>query len=375
MLRIDQLSYWEKKLYFEEIDFLIIGSGIVGLSTAIYLRERFKDAKILILERGYLPTGASTKNAGFACFGSPSELKDDLDNVPEDKVWETFSLRYHGLKRLFSIVDEKRIKYSPCGSWDLIQNNNNILDKGFLTYLNEKTHLLLGEANVYSEDPTSLKRFGFKGFSTAYKNRLEGSIHTDLLIQELFKKVISFDIRVIFGIEVNQLVANERNVHIETNSGELKANKVMICTNGFAKQFIQNEDIEPARAQVLVTKPISKLSVNGTFHIDKGYTYFRNVDNRILLGGGRNLTRETENTTSFDNTPKIQDFLKNLLKINILPETEVEVDYYWSGIMGIGNDKKPIIKKVNNNLYCGVRMGGMGVAIGAEVGYLLANQV
>jgi glycine/D-amino acid oxidase-like deaminating enzyme len=375
MLRIDQLSYWEKKLYFEEIDFLIIGSGIVGLSTAIYLRERFKDAKILILERGYLPTGASTKNAGFACFGSPSELKDDLDNVPEDKVWETFSLRYHGLKRLFSIVDEKRIKYSPCGSWDLIQNNNNILDKGFLTYLNEKTHLLLGEANVYSEDPTSLKRFGFKGFSTAYKNRLEGSIHTDLLIQELFKKVISFDIRVIFGIEVNQLVANERNVHIETNSGELKANKVMICTNGFAKQFIQNEDIEPARAQVLVTKPISKLSVNGTFHIDKGYTYFRNVDNRILLGGGRNLTRETENTTSFDNTPKIQDFLKNLLKINILPETEVEVDYYWSGIMGIGNDKQPIIKKVNNNLYCGVRMGGMGVAIGAEVGYLLANQV
>jgi gamma-glutamylputrescine oxidase len=375
MLRIDQLSYWEKKLYFEEIDFLIIGSGIVGLSTAIYLRERFKDAKILILERGYLPTGASTKNAGFACFGSPSELKDDLDNVPEDKVWETFSLRYHGLKRLFSIVDEKRIKYSPCGSWDLIQNNNNILDKGFLTYLNEKTHLLLGEANVYSEDPTSLKRFGFKGFSTAYKNRLEGSIHTDLLIQELFKKVISFDIRVIFGIEVNQLVANERNVHIETNSGELKANKVMICTNGFAKQFIQNEDIEPARAQVLVTKPISKLSVNGTFHIDKGYTYFRNVDNRILLGGGRNLTRETENTTSFDNTPKIQDFLKNLLKNNILPETEVEVDYYWSGIMGIGNDKKPIIKKVNNNLYCGVRMGGMGVAIGAEVGYLLANQV
>lgn len=375
MLRIDQLSYWEKKLYFEEIDFLIIGSGIVGLSTAIYLRERFKDAKILILERGYLPTGASTKNAGFACFGSPSELKDDLDNVAEDKVWETFSLRYHGLKRLFSIVDEKRIKYSPCGSWDLIQNNNNILDKGFLTYLNEKTHLLLGEANVYSEDPTSLIRFGFKGFSTAYKNRLEGSIHTDLLIQELFKKVISFDIRVIFGIEVNQLVANERNVHIETNSGELKANKVMICTNGFAKQFIQNEDIEPARAQVLVTKPISKLSVNGTFHIDKGYTYFRNVDNRILLGGGRNLTRETENTTSFDNTPKIQDFLKNLLKNNILPETEVEVDYYWSGIMGIGNDKQPIIKKVNNNLYCGVRMGGMGVAIGAEVGYLLANQV
>ena len=101
MLQIDQLSYWEKKSYFEQIDFLVIGAGIVGLSTAIYLRERYKNAKIVIIERGYLPTGASTKNAGFACFGSPTELNDDLQTIPEDKVWETVELRFRGLQRLF----------------------------------------------------------------------------------------------------------------------------------------------------------------------------------------------------------------------------------------------------------------------------------
>ena len=36
MLRIDNLSYWEKSTYLENIDFHIIGSGIVGLSTAIF---------------------------------------------------------------------------------------------------------------------------------------------------------------------------------------------------------------------------------------------------------------------------------------------------------------------------------------------------
>jgi cation diffusion facilitator CzcD-associated flavoprotein CzcO len=81
MLNIKDLSFWEKSLYFESLDFTIIGAGIVGLSTAIFLKEKFPRSKILILERGYLPSGASTKNAGFACFGSPTELYDDLSKI------------------------------------------------------------------------------------------------------------------------------------------------------------------------------------------------------------------------------------------------------------------------------------------------------
>ncbi|MBM3456532.1 MAG: FAD-binding oxidoreductase, partial [Bacteroidetes bacterium] len=167
---------------------------------------------------------------------------------------------------------------------------------------------------------------------------------------------------------------NGSSILLHSSVGEIKAAKVCICTNGFAKQFLKNEEIEPARAQVLITKPISNLAINGTFHIDKGYTYFRNVNNRILLGGGRNLSFSEENTMEFQNTELIQDYLVNLLKENILRNKNVEVDYSWSGIMGIGKDKKPIIKKLNNKVSCGVKLGGMGVAIGTEVGYILANK-
>jgi len=81
MLSFAQLSYWEYDEYIENNTFVIVGAGLVGMSTALSLKERFPDEKILILERGYLPTGASTKNAGFACFGSPTELNDDLQNM------------------------------------------------------------------------------------------------------------------------------------------------------------------------------------------------------------------------------------------------------------------------------------------------------
>ena len=43
--------------------------------------------------------------------------------------------------------------------------------------------------------------------------------------------------------------------------------------------------------------------------------------------------------------------------------------------MGIGSEKKPIIKAVTKNVVCAVRMGGMGVAIGSLVGKMAAAEV
>ena len=82
-----QLSYWEKNTFFTEIDVTIIGSGIVGLHAAIYLKLMRPQLKVVVVDRGFLPYGASTRNAGFACFGSVSELLDDLSREDEDTVF------------------------------------------------------------------------------------------------------------------------------------------------------------------------------------------------------------------------------------------------------------------------------------------------
>ena len=136
-----------------------------------------------------------------------------------------------------------------------------------------------------------------------------------------------------------------------------------------------DENIVPARAQVLVTKPIDNLKVKGTFHLEQGYYYFRNIDQRILIGGGRNLDFKSESTMEFGQTSIVQSKLEDLLKNTIIPNINFEIDYSWSGIMGIGNKKKPILKQLSNNVSCGVRLGGMGVAIGASVGRDLADLI
>jgi glycine/D-amino acid oxidase-like deaminating enzyme len=373
MLRIEDLSFWEKSAYFEKIDFLIVGSGIVGMSTALFLRKKYTDAKIVIIERGYLPTGASSKNAGFTCFGSPTELYDDLKSMKENEVWETFSNRYNGLKCLFELIPPKAIDYVPCKSWDLIESGvPNEINPEFIGHINEKAKEITGVDDVYSEDHNAAKRFGFENIQTSYCNQLEGAINTGMLIQELHKKTTEAKIQVVFGVEALSMNSNTQGVELQTNKGLVSASNCIIATNGFAKQWIE-EDIQPARAQVLVTNQIKDLKVNGTFHFQKGYYYFRNVGDRVLLGGGRNLDFKGETTESFETTPQIQQKLEELIRTTILPNQDFRIEYSWSGIMGVGNTKSPIVKMLNNNTAIGVRLGGMGVALGSQVGKSLAN--
>ncbi len=181
------------------------------------------------------------------------------------------------------------------------------------------------------------------------------------------------DIFLLNSSEIKSFSAKNGQILLNlNNSEEFLTKQLFIANNGFARELL-DLDVQAARAQVLITKPIPDLKIQGTFHLDKGYYYFRNIDNRILLGGGRNLDFKSEETTAFGLTDLIQNRLESLLSTTILPNTTFEIDSRWSGIMGVGKQKKPIIKELQPNVYCGVRLGGMGVAIGSSVGKQLAE--
>jgi glycine/D-amino acid oxidase-like deaminating enzyme len=150
------------------------------------------------------------------------------------------------------------------------------------------------------------------------------------------------------------------------------ARKLILATNGFAGSQT-GLDVLPARAQVLITTPILNLKVKGSFHLDSGYYYFRNIGNRLLFGGGRNLDKAGETTEEFGETALIQEELERLLKDVILPDVDFRIEHRWSGIMGVGPQKKPIIQAISPNVVCGVRLSGMGVALGSHVGAQLAE--
>ncbi|WP_438977863.1 NAD(P)/FAD-dependent oxidoreductase [Polaribacter sp.] len=365
-------SYWELKEWFTNIDFTIVGSGIVGLNCAITLKKNHPKAKILILEKGMLPQGASTKNAGFACFGSISEIIDDLNSHTEEEVFHLVQKRWEGLQLLRKNLGDTAIDFQQNKGFELFDSAS--FFEECISKKNEINQLLqpIFNDNVFS---ISENKFGFAKIHEQYAvNKFEGQIDTGKMAAQLLLKAQKLGIKILNSITLEAHQESSNKVYLKTNRSDFYTKKLLIATNGFSRELIP-EKVQPARAQVLITKPIKNLYIKGTFHLDKGYYYFRNIDNRILFGGGRNLDFETENTTEFGQTEIIQNQLEKILKETILPNTTVEIEHRWSGIMGVGNQKKAIVKQLSNNVFCGLRLGGMGVAIGSLIGKELAELV
>ena len=367
------LSYWEIKSWLSNVDYTVVGSGIVGLNCALQLKERFPKSNILVLEKGTLPQGASTKNAGFACFGSLSEMIEDLKSHSEEEVYKLVEKRINGLKLLRETLGDDKIDYQELGGYELFSESGDLFEN-CLSELDQINKLLkpLFNSEVYSKTKNI---FNYKHIKANYIfNQFEGQIDTGKMMEALLEKVQLQGIKILNNVNVELFSEGINSVKVKTNLFEFSTSKLLIATNGFASQLL-NENVNPARAQVVITKPIKNLHIRGTFHLDRGYYYFRNIDNRILFGGGRNIDFKTEETTDFGQTKIIQNKLEELLKTTILPNTEFEIEHRWSGIMGVGNQKNAIVKQLSNNIYYGVRLGGMGVAIGSLVGKELAELI
>lgn len=366
------LSYWERESLIN-YDYIVIGSGIVGLSTAISIKNKNTNANVLVLERGILPTGASTKNAGFACFGSITELLSDIKIMGEDKCLQLVEKRWKGLLNLRKILGDAKIGYEPTGGNEVISENEEYaLEK--IEYINQLVKTIFNE-KIYSENKNSIQAFGFNKniVKSLIYNKHEALINTGEMIKNLLKLAYSKEITILTGVNVVSINENGNEVEVLTNSINFKAKKVAVCTNAFTKQLFPELEIKPGRGQVVITKPIENLQVKGQFHMDEGYYYFRNVGDRILFGGGRNLDFKKEESTEFEYNEHILSILDEKLKTIILPNISYEIDMKWTGIMAFGDEKTPILKKHSKNIALGVRMGGMGVAIGSLVGEELAD--
>lgn len=378
------ISVWEQSTYFAPKDLVIVGCGFVGLWTAYEAIHQNPKLNITILERGTIPSGASTRNAGFSCFGSVSELISDIQLMGEAAMLETVKMRYDGLQRIQEVFKAKEIDYNQWGGYELFEgkkgaknDESGLYDisklESDIAYLNKilapalKTPKKNGKyLPIYTNASKDINKLGFQGIEALAFNQLEGQLNSAKLVLALQKAVQAKGVQILFNTEVKKFKNHKKGVTITTNlEAVLETKQFLVCTNGFAKQLIPSLDVVPARGQVFVTEPIKNLKFKGCFHFDEGYYYFRNLGNRLLLGGARNADFKNEKTYSLETSATIQKVLEDFMMQRILPKgsKKPKIELRWSGTMGMGTIKKPIIEQVQPNVYCAVRMSGMGVAI------------
>jgi gamma-glutamylputrescine oxidase len=392
------LSVWEKESFFAPADIIIAGSGLVGLWSAYYLKKSAPHLSITIVERGIIPTGASTRNAGFACFGSLTELVADAQKMGEDHMLELVEMRYKGLKRIAKLFPEKDTGFERYGGYELIADNHASIDGSPFSYpetlsqaeqpsqpidvnelrsnidwLNRKLKKIVKQQKTFQLQNEKIEEFGFSGVQHLIANKAEAQLHSGKLCQSLLRLVQSMGVTILNNIEIKGF--EKMNGHLLLHTDQpftLTASQLLVCTNAFARQLLPQLDIEPARGQILVTSPIDQLPFKGTFHFEEGFYYFRDLGDRVLLGGARNKAFAAEQTDEMVVTDMIQEELERFLREVILPGRNYHIEHRWSGIMGMGGEKMPIIRAINDHVFCAVRMSGMGVALAPMIGEKIA---
>lgn len=357
------LSYWEKTTAFQKADIIIIGAGFTGLSLALEYKSRHNNHRVLVLERGAIPSGASTKNAGFACFGSISEVVEDLNNTPFEAVYSLIESRFKGIehwKKMFGNID-----FQLSGGVELFRDQESAIHENCLNQLesiNEFMYSITGLKETYT---SCLDYKKFNGIRQSVSNEMEGVLHSGKLYYALLSKVLNEGIQVLNGVDVLQIIESEKHIEAHTNHGIVSSEFMIVANNSGAAKLLPELDVFPARGQIIMTDEIPSLPFQGSFHLNCGYYYFRNVGNRVLLGGGRHLDVLGERTFSQETTSKMTAHLEDILRTYILPNQPFNIAESWAGTMAFGdkNEKEPLLGALSDRLYYAVRFGGMGVAL------------
>lgn len=361
-------SFWESELYDRTYDLIVIGAGLTGQSAAHFFKKAHPNANVMVLDRGFFPIGASTRNAGFACFGSVTEHMADMKIEEESKIIDRIRRRFSGLKLLRSTLGDENIEYREPGAFEIFTDQKEYekaLDH--LEICNRWLKKAAGVDDVYE----ATEHNGFPAISIDH----EGCLHPGKMMKTLYQMNLDLGLEFRWMSQVKNVDTECGYITMENNI-DLKAERMVVATNSFTSKLLPEVEIKPGRGFVFVTKPIPNLKWQGTYHFDAGYYYFRGIgNNQLLLGGSRSLDIDVETTTEFGTNPTIKDHLIGFANdVLELPE-DWEIEIEWSGIMGFTPTKSPILKKASDKTVVAAGLSGMGVALGMQLGKEASDMV
>jgi gamma-glutamylputrescine oxidase len=334
-------------------DVVVVGGGITGCSCALTLarggvRVRLQDAR-------EIAGGASGRNGGFALRGAPAayditrasigrEAAQALWRATEDAIGELQSLAGDALRRLGSLrlaVDEEERDELRAEFEALIEDG---LDAEWLDDLDGP---LRGR------------------YAAALRHPGDAALQPARLVRRLAALAAGA------GAEIRQ---HERLDSVAAAGGAT----VIVCTDGYPSGLLGELEglIVPTRGQVIATEPIAERWFEVPHYGRHGFDYWHQTpDGRIVAGGFRDASLDTEFTDVEATTPVVQEALEAF--VASLAGRPLRVDYRWAGIFGLVLDFLPVVGPIpgHERVWAAGGYSGHGNVLGYLCGQLVARAV
>lgn len=364
------ISYWLDKSAgstTKTYDFVIVGGGIAGLSSAYWLQRSHPQSKIAILEKNRIGFGASGRNAGFVTCGSIShfiKLEKQFGLEKALEIWK-FSEKNRDLMLEHVIEDAAdEVDFRKTGACTVAPNEERL--EAFKVAAKTMRDHGIDAQEVSSAFMES--DYGVLGFQGGVQYSGDGFVHPIKLLERL-KSKLKADIYE--GTEVFEFVRKGSSQILKTDHGVFETPKVLLTLNAYLPLVMPEMShlITPNRGQVLVTEPLPPF-VRGPCYLTKFLCYFRQLPTgHLLIGGFRNLSEATENNVADQTTEVIQNALIDFVRKTFKYGKEAKIAYRWSGIMGFTPDEQMMIgptpENTNIHLMAGCSGHGMGLSFHA----------
>ncbi len=355
------ISLWqadEQALPVREVDFLVVGAGLVGCAAAHAATQAGHD--VIITEKHDVAMGASGRNAGFMITGLDTYYHRAAAEYGSDTAREMWQLSRDTIAFWHEIALKHGVPLEQSGSMLLAESPREARDLETAARALDAAGI---EAIYHATDPLG------RGYHAAIEQPGDAAVQPYQLTQAVLKDS---------GAELipnNELYRIEQTapdvVRVYTQRFIFDARYVMLCTNAYSPlidPFFYDKVI-PTRAQCLATEPLSEPVLSTCGYSNYGYMYYRmTFDGRFLIGGGRHKHVALENDTSEDriNAP-VQEELERYIQ-RYFPDVTAPVARRWSGIMGFSVDGLPLVGTLPGKERVGFAVGfnGHGLALGAE---------
>ena len=326
----------------DRADVLVIGGGIAGTSLVHHLAKRRISA--VLVERKHLASGASGRNAGFLLAGVADCYAEAVRIFGREKAREVWHITTENQDRMLEAVERDDVGHRRLGSATLASGD-------------EERARLEESAQLLREDGLEALWDGQR-----LLNPRDGEINPAAMVGALARRAKQGAIRE--GVNVTSIESRRDEVTVRAGDLECRAGVVILATNAYTPLLLPQVKIQPTRAQMLASAPISSSVCDVPTYSHFGYRYWRQLPSgEVLVGGWRDTAMDAEITDEDEPTDQIQEHLDGHLAAM---SGNGEVTHRWAGIMGFTESGLPLVGPVDGmrNVYlcAGFNGHGMGFA-------------
>jgi glycine/D-amino acid oxidase-like deaminating enzyme len=334
-------------------DVAVVGGGITGCSCALALADA--GLRVRLFETREIAGGASGRNGGFALRGGAAPYPVLVESIGGEATAALWHWTESELEVLGDIAGDA---FRATGSLRLAADDEEREE------LREEFEALrdAGFAAEWREDlPPPLSG----RYPAALYHPPDGVLQPARLVRRLAQRVVDA------GVEIHE--------HTRVASaGETGADAVVVATDGYPSGLLGELEglIVPTRGQVIATEPIDEMLFEIPHYGRHGFDYWhQRPDGRIVAGGFRDVSLDTEFTADEVTTPIVQDALERFVEAHV--GRPLRIDYRWAGIFGMVFDFLPVVGRVpgRDELWVAGGYSGHGNVLGFACGRLVAKAI